>query len=217
MFGRSEAQTFYIDTSDISFENKLRPCFSVVYDADAKATKQGWVDFLKKNHKIKAKGIGLFSNKDILDAEDVTLASISDKRLNLYARVIDLAKGSEMKFFASFGYDFFIGPQEYPKEFAGMKNLLNDFSIRFLNDYYKDEAARLTKKVKGLEKDIKSNERSISKNKKKARKESDAVAAGLDAKNNSLQMEIENKRSEIESLKKELEGIKEKQGGITRS
>lgn len=212
-----QAQTYRIDTSEISFENKLRPCFSVQYDADAKTTKQGWADFLKKSYKIKAKGIGLFSNKDVIDAEDVTLASISDKRMNIYARIIDLASGSEMKFFTSFGYDFFIGPQEYPKEFSAMKELLNDFSIRFLNDYYADRAASLTKKVKGLEKDIKSNEKSISKNKKKARKESDAVAAGLDAKNNSLQLEIENKRSEIAVLKTELEQIKEKQGGITRN
>jgi hypothetical protein len=60
------AQTYRIDTSELSFENKLRPCFSVKYDADAKTVKKEWSSFLKKNYKIKKKGIGLFSDKYII-------------------------------------------------------------------------------------------------------------------------------------------------------
>ncbi len=213
----ASAQTYRIDTSEISFENKLRACFAVTYDAPSKTTKSAWADFLKKNYKIKVKGIGLFANKDIIDAEDVTISAISDKRSNIYARVIDMGTGSELKFFMSFGYDFFVGPQEYPKEFSGMKELLNDFSVDFLNDYYADEASSLTKKVNSLEKDIKSNNRSIAKNSKKARKESDAVASGLEAKNNSLMLEIEQMNREIKDIRMELEQIKIKQGGITRN
>lgn len=211
------AQTYSIDTSEISYENKLRACYSVTYDASSKTTKSAWVDFLKKNHKIKAKGIGMFSNKDIIDAADVTIGRISDKRMNMYARIVDLATGSEMKFFMSFGYDFFIGPQEYAKEFAGMKDLLNDFSVEFLNDYYADEASRLTKKVKSLQKEIKSSNKSIAKNIKKAGKGSETVSSGLEVKNNSLKMEIGQKENEIVSIGIELEKIKEKQAGITRN
>jgi hypothetical protein len=213
----ASAQTYQIDTSEISFENKLRAAYSVAYDAPSKTTKNAWADYFKKNYKIKVKGISLFSNKDIIDAEDVTISSISDKRMNMYARIVDLTQGSELKFFISFGYDFFVGPQEYPKEFSGMKELLNDFSVDFLKNYYADEAASLTKKVKSLEKDIKSNNRSISKISKKAKKESDAVASGLEAKNNSLMIEIEQMNREINEIGMELEQIKIKQGGITRN
>ena len=48
--------------------------------------------------------------------------------------VIDQAKGSEMKFFMSFGYDFFIGPADYSKEFGGMKIILN-VAVFILNFY----------------------------------------------------------------------------------
>lgn len=213
----AHAQTYKIDTSEISYENKLRPCFSVTYDASAKTTKSEWVKFFKKTYKVKVKGIGLLSNKDIIEALDVTISSISDKRMNMYARVIDHAKGCEMKFFMSFGYDFFIGAENYPKEFGSMKTLLNDFSIKFLNNYYASEASRLTKKVRKLEKDQKSKRKSISKNLRKARKESAAVVAGIEAKNYSLQQEIEQIDVEIKNIKKELEEIKIKQGGITRN
>jgi len=211
------AQTYKIDTTEISFENKLRPCFNVKYDADARTVKKAWSDFLKNNYKIKTKGVSLFSDKDIVSGEDVTIGSISDKRMNIYASVTDIAGGSEMKYFMSFGYDFFIGPDNYPAEFTNMKNLLNDFSMKFLNDYYKSEASRITKNIRGLEKDIKSKKKAISKNDKKASKESAAVASGLEARNKSLEMEIKELERQIENYAGQLEVIKVKQSGITRS
>ena len=208
------AQTFRIDTTEITFENKLRPCLYVKYDASAKTVKKGWVDFMKKNYKVKVKGIGLFSDKDIVDAEDVTINSIADKRMNMYARVTDIPGGSEMKFFMSFGYDFFIGPDNYGAEFGAMHKLLNDFSVSFLNDYYTDAVSAILKDIKGYEKDIKGKNKSIKSNIRKSKKGSDAVSSGLEAKNYSLNMEIEQLQIKIEDLKKDLEVIKVKQEGI---
>jgi hypothetical protein len=213
----SNAQTYKIDTSEITYENKLRPCFNVKYDAPAKTVKKAWDKFFSKNYSVKIKGIGLFTNKDVISGTDITIPAISDKRMDLYARVTDAAGGSEIKYFMSFGYDFFIGPVEYPKEFEGMKKILNDFSVEFLNDYYADEASSLTKKIKGLEKDIKKNKKSIKKNNKKAKKGSAEVANGLSAKNTSLEMENEETKRKISDLNKEIEMIKIKQAGITRN
>ncbi len=211
------AQTYRIDSSEISFENKLRPCFEVKYDASAKTVKQAWDKFFKKNYNVKITGIGFLTNKDIIRGTDVTIAAISDKRMDMYARVTDVASGSELKYFMSFGYDFFIGPRDYPREFAGMKKILNDFSVDFLNEYYADEASSLTSKIKGLEKDISKNNRSIKKNKRKARKGSAEVANGYSAKNTSLDMENEELKRKISDLNKEIEVVKIKQQGITRN
>ena len=169
---------------------------------------------MKKNYNIKIKGINLFTDKDIVDADDVTINSISDKRMNMYARVTDINGGSEMKYFMSFGYDFFIGTKEYAKEFEGMRKLLHDFSINFLNDYYADETSAILKKIKGYERDIKKNNNSISSNIKKSKKGSDAVTSALEAKNFSLKLENEQIQSKIAALEKDIETIKVKQGGI---
>ncbi len=88
--------------------------------------------------------------------------------MDLYTRITDVADGSEMKYFMSFGYDFFIGPQNYEAEFGHMKNLLNNFSIQFLNDYYSRQASHLASQIRGVEKDIKNKNRQIRKNNKKA-------------------------------------------------
>lgn len=212
---KMNAQTTYrIDTTEITFENKLRPCLFVTFDADAKTVKKGWVDYFKKNFKIKVKGIGLLTDRDIIDAEDVTINAIADKRMNLYARVTDISGGSEMKYFMSFGYDFFIGPDNYGKEFGEMHNLLNDFCIKFLNDYYADETSAILKDIKGYERDIKKKNKQIDANLRKSKKESSATASGLEAKNYSIKLEIEQLYSKIEDLKKKIDVIKIKQEGI---
>ena len=211
------AQTYHIDTTSITFENKLRPCYSVSYDADPKTVKKGWSKFLKKNYKIKTKGIGLLTDKDLISSQDVTINSISDKRMNIYARITDIAGGSDMKYFMSFGYDFFIGPDNYAKEFEGMKKLLNDFSVDFLNRYYGNETSDILKQIKHYERDIKKDNKSIKKNVRKSRKSSSAEATGLEARNNTYNSDISNTQEKIDGLQKKLEDIKVKQGGITRN
>lgn len=211
------AQTYHIDTSNISFENKLRPCFAVNYDADPKTVKKAWSNFLKKNYKIKTKGIGLLTDKDIVSAHDVTINSVSDKRMDIYARITDISAGANMKYFMSFGYDFFIGADNYSKEFEGMKKLLNDFSVEFLNKYYGDETSQILKQIKHYEKDIKKDNKSIKKNVKKSRKASSAEATGLEARNNTYNGDINNTQEKINALQHKLEDIKVKQGGITRN
>lgn len=212
------AQTYKIDTATIPFEKLQRPCFTVKYDASPKTVKKAWDDYFKKTYDIKVKGIGFLTNKEVITATDITLLAVSDKRMNLYASVVD-APGdrSELSYFMSFGYDFFIGPENYPTEFTAMKKVLNDFSVEFLTDFYYAEASRMTGEIKGLEKDIKKNNKSIKKNTKKARKESKEVASGLQAKNTSMEMENSQAKKKIEDLAKDIDDIKVKQAGITRN
>jgi hypothetical protein len=214
---KSEAQTYHVDTTNISFENKLRPCLKVNYDADPKTVKKAWSKFLKKYYKIKTKGIGLLTDKDLISSRDVTISSVSDKRMDIYASITDIAGGSDMKYFMSFGYDFFIGPDNYSNEFEGMKKLLNDFSVEFLNKYYGDETSHILKQIKHYEKDIKKDNKSIKKNARKSRKASSAVVTGLEARNNTYNSDISNTQDKINALQRKLEDIKVKQGGITRN
>ena len=212
------AQTYKIDTSTITFENLQRPSLTVKYDATPRIVKKAWDDFFKKTYDIKVKGIGFLANKEVITATDITLLAVSDKRMNMYASVLD-APGdkSELSFFMSFGYDFFISPDKYPTEFTAMKKILNDFSVEFLTDFYYSEASRMTSEIKGLEKDIRKNNKDIKKNTRKARKESKEVASGLQAKNISMQMENDQKTKKIEDLAKAIEYIKLKQAGVTRN
>jgi hypothetical protein len=213
----ANAQTYHIDTSTIIFENKEQPSLYVKYDASPKTVKKAWDDFFKK-YDVKVKGIGFMTNKETLTATDISLTAVSDKKMNMYASILDApGERSELKYYISLGVDTFIGPVNYPTEFAAMKKLLNDFSMEFLTDYYGSEASRITREISDLERDIKKNNRDIKQNTRKARKKSSEVASGMQAKNTSLQMENEQKRIKIAELSKEIEGIKLKQAGLKRS
>ncbi|MBK8610484.1 MAG: hypothetical protein IPL84_11245 [Chitinophagaceae bacterium] len=212
------AQTYTIDTATVSYENKLRPCFTVTYDASPKTVKKAWDDYFKKTYDVKVKGIGFLTNKEVIIATDITILAIGDKRMNMYASVVDApGERSELSYFMSFGYDFFIGPENYPAEFTAMKKILNDFSVEFLTEFYGSEASRITREMKGLEKDIKKNNKDIKKNTKSARKKSKEVASGMEAKNISLQMENDQSKRKISELSKEIESIKVKQAGVIRN
>lgn len=215
---QTTAQTYKIDTAKINFENKERPALYVKYDAPPKTVKKAWDDFFKKNYDVKVKGINFFTNKEIITATDITIPAISDKRMNMYASVTDASGDrSELKYFTSFGYDFFIGPDNYATEFAGMKKILNDFSMEFLADYYGSEASRVTNEIKRLEKDISKNNKDIKRNLHKAKKKSSEVASGMQAKNTSLQMENDQNKIKITELSKEIDMIKMKQAGLSRN
>ncbi len=161
-----QAQTVNLVSSEISYENKLRPCLAAAVNAEAKPLKQAWAKYLRKNYSVKLKGIGLIMNKDLLTAEDITIAPISANRFNLYSRVFETTTGSEMKVFASFGYDIFMGPDNFPKEFEALSKVTNSFLVEYLSEHYADEISATAKRIKGLGKDKVKLLKEINKNKK---------------------------------------------------
>lgn len=174
--GFTKAQTIQIDTTQISFENKLRPSIGAQVDPGKDELNKAWADYLNKNYKIKLKGFGLFSTKEILSAEDVTIAAVSDRRMNLYTRIISLAAGSEIKIFASYGYDIFIGSTNYPKEYQTLRGILSNFLLKYMNDYYSDGIKSISKEIKSLSKDKVKLLRSVDKNNKKILKMANEIA-----------------------------------------
>jgi hypothetical protein len=225
-----KAQTYKIDTSNITFEDKLRPCYQVKVDPEPKDLKKAWAKYLKKNYSIKMKGIGFLSNKDILSGEDVTIEKVSSKRMNVYTQIVETASGSEMSVLASFGYDFFMGPEKFTDEFLSMKGILNTFLLQELNDYYSDELASNHKAVSKAEKEIKSLTKEISKNDKKI-KSNDSKVLTTDAgtnqfieethklkdKNTDAEIQITLLKKKIIDYQNQAEVLRQKQIGLLKN
>lgn len=174
--GLTKAQTIQIDTTQISYENKLRPSIGAQVDPEKDELTKAWADYLNKNYKVKLKGFGLFSTKEILSAEDVTIAAVSDRRMNLYTRVISLTSGSEIKIFASYGYDIYIGTSNFPKEYEALRGILNNFLLKYVNEYYSNGINSITKEIKSLSKDKVKLLKTIDKNNKKIMKMANDIA-----------------------------------------
>ncbi len=202
-----KAQTLKTEITQIKFDGKERSCIEAKVDPEPKPLKKSWAKYLKKNYDIKLKGIGWFSNKDLLKAEDVIMKPVFEKRMNLYTEIIESGNGSVMKVFASYGYDIFIDQANYPKEFEELKTILNHFLMEHLNDYYTDEVKATTKRIKSLSKEKKSLLRSIEKNNKKIKNASEEIAEQntmTKSSNEELMKSAEN-TAKLSNLKLELE------------
>lgn len=146
----SRAQTYKIDTAKVTFETKSRDCFYTTVDPKEKELKKALKKYFKKTYKITFKGVGFMTNKPFLKAEDVMCGIISSKRMNLYAHITQAPTNTQMSFFGSFGYDIFIDPKIYSKEFSQMKDIMNTFLLQYLNEYYAKEITRSSKEIKQL-------------------------------------------------------------------
>jgi hypothetical protein len=158
------AQNVNPQKATIEHNGAMRTCVVINLDPEPKPLKKAWKSFLKDNYDLKIKGIGFLTNKDLLYAKDVVIEEISSKRMDFYTRIIEDEVGSEMKVFASFGYDIYIDQDETPEEFKVMNKMLKDFLAVYLPKYYKSEVKATKKKVKKLSKDVNGLKKDISKN-----------------------------------------------------
>lgn len=148
------AQTeFDFQVSTVDYDGKERPCIAVRLAPETKAVKKAWEDFVKKEYRIKLKGLGFLMNKDILSAEKVIVKSLSDKSIDFRTRVVEEKDHTLMQVFVSLGYDIYLSPEKYPQAFQDLKNRTWKFVKTYLPRYYNDEIEALTDALKDLNKD----------------------------------------------------------------
>lgn len=163
--GNVHAQEVDPRIGTVKHKGSERPCLVINLDPEPKPLKKAWESYLKDNYDLKIKGIGFLTNKDLLYKEDVIVEEISLKRMDFYTKIVEDEVGSEMKVFASFGYDIYVDQNETPKEFRAMRKMLKDFLKEYLPEYYHSEVSATKKKVKDLTKNVSSLKKDISKNK----------------------------------------------------
>ncbi len=163
--GNIQAQEVEPRKGTVDHNDGQRPCLVVNLDPEPKPLKKAWKSFLKDNYDLKIKGIGFLTNKDLLYKEDIVVEEISSKRMDFYTKIVEDEVGSEMKVFASFGYDIYIDENETPEEFKVMEKMLEEFLKSYLPKYYKSEVKATKKKVKKLTKNVSGLNKDISKNK----------------------------------------------------
>lgn len=160
------AQNLTPTQGTITHNDKSRPCLSVNLDPEPKTLKKAWKNYLKDNYDFKLKGIGFLSNKDLLSAEEVVVLKISDKAMDFYTEIVEDEMGSQMKVFASHGYDLYISPTETPREFEALKTILTTFLETYIPNYYEELVEDSEDVVKDLTKDKEKLNKSIAKDKK---------------------------------------------------
>lgn len=190
------SQTISPVDGSIEHEKKSRPCLVVNVDPEAKTLKKAWSDYLKKNHAVKLKGIGFLTNKDLLKAEQIIIPVISPNAMDFYTEIIENENGSQMKVFASFGYDIYVNAADMSKEYIQLRKIMDDFLQSYIPNYYQELIQDKEKVVSALSKDQAKLKKSI----KKDSKSVDKMTRQLE----SLQKDISNNKKELEETETKL-------------
>lgn len=152
----SNEKMIQADTTFVTYESKQRPALSYEVDTDVKSLKKHWKKFISDLYGAKYK----VKETNVLATEDVSIATISNKRINLYATVVEKIDVSEISFSAAFGYDIYVDSEIYSEEFRGLKAVAEKFLLESSELYYAD-------KINGFSKEItKLNKKNVSLNKK---------------------------------------------------
>ncbi len=172
--------------------------------------------FIKKNLKVNMKKKG----KQMMQAKEATINSISPKRGDLTFVMLKENGQDKLALAYALGYDIFINDEEYPAEAANLKNLLRGFLTEYYKTHFEKQLREEEKKLKKLTRQLSANQRQqrgiqkdIEKNRKKSGKEkfqdqkpaleNDTVK--LQAKADTLLQEAEQLKTAIANTQREID------------
>lgn len=183
------SQNLKLQNTETEFNKNNYPCIEVVIEPNPDEVKDAWEDYMKDNYDVKMKGNGLFTNKDVLRAEQVKINIISNKELDFYTRIVKEAERTKMCVFGSFGYDIPISKKEYPNEFEAMEAMTKRFLKDYLPNYYEEWIDHAQDKLADLEDDRKDMNKKMEKNIKEIEKltqENEELKEKLSKNNSSI-------------------------------
>jgi cell division protein FtsB len=160
------AQNLELKNTNTTFNKNTYPCIEVFIEPHPDEVKDAWEDFIKDNYDIKMKGNGLFTDKDVLSAEQVNFNVVSNKQMDFYTRIVEDDKHTKMCVFGSFGYDIPISKKEFPNEYEAMENITSRFLKSYLPVYYNEWINKTQERLTDLQDDQKDMHDKIEKNKK---------------------------------------------------
>lgn len=167
-FTLSSAQTLVITNSTANYEEKNYQAVKVIMEPAPKKTKKAFKNWMDDKYDVDLKGMGWFSNSDVLNAEKIKLPKISKRTMDFYVKVIEKEAQTELFVFAALGYDIPLDPVSYPNEFNRLHDLTVEFLNEYLPEYYKnkveesqDDLADIVENKSDLKDDINDNMKTI--------------------------------------------------------
>ena len=190
------AQTLEIENGQVLYDKKSRPAILIKINPETKEVKKSWKKFIQKEHDVDVDGIGLFTNKDILKTEKAIVKSISDKQIDLFAKIVENEELTEISVFGSFGYDLYISPAEFPQEYAAMENIVFDFLNKLLPEYLKENVEELEDQLTDLKDNLNDKKDNIEDNKKDIAQMKEKIQA-LEKENKNMQKDLADEEEQV--------------------
>ena len=203
-FSFASAQTLQFEDTQVTYDKTTYPAIQVTLSPSPETVRDEWKDYLKKYHDVKLKRGGLFASNDVIMAEEVDFDQVSPKAMNFYTKFEDVGDETRMYVFGTLGYDIYVNPMDYPREYNNMYVVVDNFLNQFLPDYYQNKIDNTLDLVEDLEEDKTDMEKDIADKKAKIEKnlkENEELRAEIEE----LEQQVEQKAGEIETANQQLQ------------
>ncbi|RPD49987.1 hypothetical protein DNI29_04110 [Hymenobacter sediminis] len=151
-----QAQLYDARSSSVNFEKRERDAVKVQVEGTAQWTRDFWQAWLKDTYNIKLKGSGVFGvgKKDVLEAKQVPMSSVTGKLLDLYSTVTSPSDTvSELSVWAAMGPDAYLSASGTPSEFSSLRTIAQSFAAAARLKAYREQIAEAEKQLVAAEKD----------------------------------------------------------------
>ncbi|GGG30385.1 hypothetical protein [Hymenobacter glacieicola] len=152
----THAQLYDARTSSVNYDKRERDAVKVQVEGTAQWTRDYWQAWLKDTYNIKLKGSGVFGvgKKDVLEAKQVPMSSVTGKLLDLYSTVTSPSDTvSELSVWAAMGPDSFLSASGTPSEFSSLRTITQSFAAAARTKAYREQIAEAEKQLTAAEKE----------------------------------------------------------------
>jgi predicted ribosome quality control (RQC) complex YloA/Tae2 family protein len=200
------AQT--IRETTVEYDKNRVPALMVSITPQRKDLQKAFDDWMDDSYDVNMKGGGLFSDKNIRQAEGVTLTPVASEPITFYTKTVSNNNTTEMYIFAARqGGDYI--QRTNTTAFAGMERIFDDFLSSYLPEYYEERIAEATEALEDLRKDLKDAREDIRDNEEKIR---DLRQENLDLEEEARQLE-----NNIRTAEEELRQRREARNRVNRA
>ncbi len=207
------AQAVVISEGTVKMDKEKYMAAQVLLEPDKDAVKDAFEEWLRKERGVNLKKKGLFGGGDMLIGEEVTVPSVSAKSMDFYAQLEKVKNQTQLSVYGMFGYDFPITPEKYPNEFRALKELVREFTLTYLPEYYTAQVEEMREMIEDLRKEEKDMRDQIADNEKtieKMRKENENLRQKIEKSLKDLaekEAEMQRRESSLKAVSARIEGI----------
>lgn len=209
------AQVLNVSNETIIHDGKERSAVKVTIAPDSKDVKKSFKDFMDDQYGVKVEGIGFLKNKEVVYTEPTVISAVSTQPMELFAKVTENGKQTNMYVFGQVGYNNQITPTSNWTEYSAMKDLTVDFLNKLLPNYYQDIVEDQKDEVADLEDDRDDMRKKLDKNKDKIA-ELQKENRELEQKIAATKMKLEESIDALGEKKETLKKVNTKLDGVNR-
>ncbi|MBC6611981.1 hypothetical protein H8B15_13695 [Hymenobacter sp. BT507] len=150
------AQLYEARNGSVSVDRQEHDAVQVQTDGSAQWLRDFWQSWLKDTYNIRLKGNGMLGvgKKDVLEAQQVPVSSVSGKLLNFYSTIIAPTDSTaELTVYAAFDKTSYLSATGTPSEYAALRNIAQSFAAAARQKAYREQLVAAEEQLRTSEKE----------------------------------------------------------------